>query len=106
MDLQRAVDRNNMKGFYNGLKEVWGPKKKGPIHLKSTYGIETFSDCKTDPYNRGSSGENSYKKSALSRTNMVFVHGTSVRHSIQNWVMAATEEVWIPREVHNYQGSK
>ena len=44
--LQRAADRNDMKGFYNGLKEVWGPKKKGPVHLKSTDGMETFSDCK------------------------------------------------------------
>ncbi|KAK2189733.1 hypothetical protein NP493_98g01019 [Ridgeia piscesae] len=35
-----------MKGFYSGLKEVWGPKKKGPVHLKSTDGIETSSDSK------------------------------------------------------------
>ena len=34
-----------MKGFYNGLKEVWGPKK-GPVQLKSTDGMETFSDTK------------------------------------------------------------
>jgi len=27
--LQIAADRNNMKGFYNELKEVWGPQKKG-----------------------------------------------------------------------------
>ena len=27
VELQRAADSNNMKGFYNGLKEVWGPKK-------------------------------------------------------------------------------
>ena len=26
VELQRAADRNDMKGFYNGLKEVWGPK--------------------------------------------------------------------------------
>ena len=37
VELQRAADRNGMKGFYNGLKEVWGPKKKGPVHLKSTW---------------------------------------------------------------------
>ena len=24
-ELQIAVDRNNMRGYYNGLKEVWGP---------------------------------------------------------------------------------
>ena len=46
MELQRAADRNNMKGFYSGLKEVWGPKKKGPVHLKSTDGMDTFSDSK------------------------------------------------------------
>ncbi|KAK2157210.1 hypothetical protein NP493_1899g00003 [Ridgeia piscesae] len=44
--VQRAADRNNMKGFYSRLKEVWGPKKKGPVHLKSTDGMETFSDSK------------------------------------------------------------
>ena len=44
MELQRAADRNNMKVFYNGLKEVWGPKKKAPVHLKSTDGMKTFSD--------------------------------------------------------------
>ena len=47
MGLQRAADRKNMKGFYSGLKEVWGPKKKGPVQLKSTDGMETFSDSKT-----------------------------------------------------------
>ena len=46
MELQRAAYRNHMKGFYNGLKEVWGPKKKGPVHLKSTDEMETFSDSK------------------------------------------------------------
>ncbi len=44
VELQRATDRNDMKGFYNGLKEVWGPKKKGSVHLKSTDGMQTFSD--------------------------------------------------------------
>ena len=46
MELQRAADRSDMKGFYSGLKEVWGPKKKGPVHMKSTCGMETFSDNK------------------------------------------------------------
>ena len=46
VELQRAADRNDMKGFYSGLKEVWGPKKKGPVYLKSTDGMETFSDSK------------------------------------------------------------
>ena len=53
MELQRAADRNDMKGFYNGQKEVWGPKKKGPVHLKSTDGMETFSDSKRVNYDRG-----------------------------------------------------
>ena len=44
----RAADSNNMKAFYNGLKEVWGPKKKGPVQLKSTDGMETVSDSKRD----------------------------------------------------------
>ena len=35
-----------MKGFYSELKEVWGPTKKGPVHMKSTGGMETFSDSK------------------------------------------------------------
>ena len=38
--------RNDRKGFYNGLKEVWGPKNKRHVHLKSTDGMETFSDSK------------------------------------------------------------
>ena len=46
MELHRAADSNNMKGFYNGLKEVWRPKKKGPVHRKSSDGMETFSDIK------------------------------------------------------------
>ena len=46
VELQRAADSNDMKDFYNALKEVWGPKKKGPVQLKSTDGIETFSDRK------------------------------------------------------------
>ena len=42
-----AADRNHMKGFYNGLKEVWAPKKKGPVHLISTNGMDIiFSDSK------------------------------------------------------------
>ena len=46
MELQRAAERNDIKGFYSGLKEVWVPKKKGPVQLKSTDGMETFSDSK------------------------------------------------------------
>jgi len=45
-EIQITADRNNMKDFYNGLKEVCGPKKTGHVHLKSTDGMETFSDSK------------------------------------------------------------
>ena len=43
---RKAADSNNTKGFYNGLKEVWEPKKKGPVQLKSADEMETFSDSK------------------------------------------------------------
>ena len=46
MELQRAAARNDMKDFYSGQKEAWGPKTKGPVHLKSTDGMETFYDSK------------------------------------------------------------
>ena len=46
VERQRAAESNTLKGFYNGLKVVWGPKKKGPVQLKSTDGMETFSDSK------------------------------------------------------------
>ena len=41
VELQRAADSINVKGFYNALKEVWGP-----VQLKSTDEMETFSDSK------------------------------------------------------------
>ena len=40
---QRAADRNDMKGFYSGLKEVWGPQTKQPVHLKSSDGCRESS---------------------------------------------------------------
>ena len=46
-ELQRAAYRNYMKGFYSGLKEVWGPQTKQPVHLKSSNGLETFTDSKS-----------------------------------------------------------
>ena len=46
MGPQKAADSNNTKGFYDVLKEVWGLKKKGTVHLKSTDGMETFSNSK------------------------------------------------------------
>ena len=44
VELQKAADRNDMKGFYSGLKEMWAHTKKGSVHLKSTDGMETLSD--------------------------------------------------------------
>ena len=35
-ELQRAADRNDMKGFYGELNEVWGPHTKQPVHLQSS----------------------------------------------------------------------
>ena len=39
VELQRAADSNNMKGFYNGLEGSVGKHKKGPVHLKSADGM-------------------------------------------------------------------
>ena len=60
MELQRPADRNDMKGFCNGLKEVWGPKKKGPVHLISTDAMETFSDSKREMLQDGVNTSRSY----------------------------------------------
>ena len=46
-ELQRAADRNDMKGFYSGLKEVRGTQTKQPVHLKSSDGLEIFTDSKS-----------------------------------------------------------
>ena len=46
-ELQRAANRNNMKGFYSGLKKVWDPQTKQPVHLKSSDGLEIFTDSKS-----------------------------------------------------------
>ena len=46
-ELQRAADSNDMKGFYSGLKDVWGPQTKHPVHLKSYDGLEIFTDSKS-----------------------------------------------------------
>eukprot|EP00057_Strongylocentrotus_purpuratus_P023176 XP_011677650.1 PREDICTED: uncharacterized protein LOC105444720 [Strongylocentrotus purpuratus] len=45
-DLQRSADNNDMKSFYTGLKEVWGPQTRSTVHLKSLDGNTTFSDNK------------------------------------------------------------
>ena len=46
-ELQRAAGRNDMKGFYSGLKEVWGLQTKQLVHLKSSDGLEIFTDSKS-----------------------------------------------------------
>ena len=46
-ELQRAADRNDMKGLYSELKEVWGPQTKQPVHLKSSDWLEIFTDSKS-----------------------------------------------------------
>ena len=46
-ELQRAADRNDMKGFYSGLKEMWDPQTKQPVHLKLSDGLEIFTDSKS-----------------------------------------------------------
>ena len=63
VELQRSAYRNDMKDFYNGLKEVWGPKKKGPVHLKSTDGIDTFSDSIRELWQDGVNTSRSYSTS-------------------------------------------
>ena len=46
-EIQRAADWNDMKGFYSGLKEVWGPQTKQLVHLISSDGLEIFTDSKS-----------------------------------------------------------
>ena len=47
VEQQRAANRNGMTGFYNEMKEVWGPKMEGHVHVKSIDELETFSGSKT-----------------------------------------------------------
>ena len=42
-ELQIAADKNDMKDFYSGLKEVWGPQTKQHVHMKSYDGVETVT---------------------------------------------------------------
>ena len=39
-----------MKGFYSGLKEVWGPQTKQHVHLKSSDGLEIFTMARWSEY--------------------------------------------------------
>lgn len=44
--LQSHADTNNMKRFYFGLKEVWGPRVSTTSQLKSGDGFVTLTDDK------------------------------------------------------------
>jgi len=43
-ELQLAADKNNMKAFYNGLKEVYGPTKRGTAQLLDHDGVTVLKD--------------------------------------------------------------
>ena len=45
--LQQAADKNNMKAFYNGLREVYGPQNRGITQLLDQSG-ETVLTAKND----------------------------------------------------------
>ena len=45
-ELQCHADTNNMKGFYCGLREVWGPRVSATSQLKSADGSVTLTDEK------------------------------------------------------------
>ena len=45
-EIQGDADRNDMKGFYSGLK-VCGPLTKRHAHLKSSHGGETLLDSRS-----------------------------------------------------------
>ena len=36
-ELQTAADRRDMKTFFTGLREIYGPKPRGLIQLKAMY---------------------------------------------------------------------
>ena len=42
--LQQAADRNDMKAFYNGLREVYGPQKRGTAQLFDVDGITILKE--------------------------------------------------------------
>ena len=50
-ELQRAADKNDMKAFYNGLREVCGPQKRGTAQLLDQDG-ETVLTAKDETLNR------------------------------------------------------
>ncbi|XP_048578500.1 craniofacial development protein 2 [Nematostella vectensis] len=49
--LQQASDVNDMKGFYNGLREVYGPAKRGSTQLTATDGCTILQE-KSEILNR------------------------------------------------------
>lgn len=43
-ELQYFANTNNMKGFYDGLKEVWGPRTNQPMQLKTLDGERLLTE--------------------------------------------------------------
>ena len=43
-EIQGYADRNDMKNFYDGLKEIYGPTPSGSIPLLSADGSTLFTD--------------------------------------------------------------
>jgi len=43
-ELQLAADTNNMKAFYNGLKEVYGPQRRGTAQLLDKDGVTVLKE--------------------------------------------------------------
>ena len=50
-DLQRAADANDMKEFHNGLREIYGPQKRGTEQLIAQDGVTILKE-KEDTLNR------------------------------------------------------
>ena len=49
--LQQAADKNDMKAFYSGLREVYGPQKRGTAHLIGEDGVTILKE-KDETLNR------------------------------------------------------
>ena len=49
--LQQAADTNDMKAFYNGLREIYGPQKRGTGQLVAEDGVTLLKE-KDETLNR------------------------------------------------------
>ena len=83
MKLQRTADRNNMKGFYNGLKEVWGPKKTEPVlssfHSRQNHRQDPPQQTLYPHNTRGSSGDTMWLKRKLEHRGYDILSPTATR---------------------------